>query len=425
MLLTRTRKTETLPFQPPFFYGWIIVVVGALSVFFSGPGQTYSVSVFLDSYIAEYGWSRSFVSSMYSIGTLGAGFALLIVGRQVDRRGHRFMMPVIAGLLALALVWMSVVISPWMLVFGFFLIRLLGQGSMTLLGSTLVPQWFERKRARAMSLMSVGGVLGAALLPPFNTWMIQNFGWRFGWRFWAVALVVVMVPAAIYLVRNRPESVGSVPDGVPKAGDHSADTYIAARSWTLNQAKRTRSFWLFLFCMFVPSMVNTGITFHIVSILGEKGISPTQSAFVLGLMAMVALPTTFFAGWVLDRFPVHKVVAIASFLQVLTMIWLLYIQAYGMAVAFGVVRGFIQGFESMNVNVFWPNYFGRKHLGSIRGFAMIFMVVGSAFGPLPFGVAFDLFGSYSQILWFMMLFPAASIWAASQAVPPKWEDYRR
>lgn len=48
-----------LPFQSPFFYGWIIVGLSALTFFFSGPGQTYSVSVFIDSYIAEFSWSRS------------------------------------------------------------------------------------------------------------------------------------------------------------------------------------------------------------------------------------------------------------------------------------------------------------------------------------------------------------------------------
>ncbi len=423
--MTHKRKTETLPLQPPFFYGWIIVVIGALSVFFSGPGQTYSVSVFIDSYIAEFGWSRSFVSSMYSVGTLAAGFALFVVGRQVDRRGHRFMIPVVATIFGLALLWMSVVVSPWMLIVGFFLIRLLGQGSMTLLGSTLVPQWFERKRARAMSLMSIGGVLGAASLPPLNTWLIQEYGWRMGWQFWALALIVVMAPAAAYFVRNRPESVGSLPDGIKVGAGSGEDTYIAARSWTLHQAKRTRAFWLFLFCMFVPSMVNTGITFHMVSILGEHGITPAQSAFVLGLIAMTALPSTFLAGWVLDRYPVHRVVAIANIAQVFVMLLLLYIQSYGMAIVFGGLRGIIQGFESMNVNVLWPNYFGRQYLGSIRGFAMIFMVVGSAFGPLPFGFAFDVFGSYSQVLWLMMLFPAAAIWAGAQAVPPRWEDYRR
>ena len=38
--------SDSLPMKTPMFYGWIIVILGGLGIFFSGPGQTYSVSVF-------------------------------------------------------------------------------------------------------------------------------------------------------------------------------------------------------------------------------------------------------------------------------------------------------------------------------------------------------------------------------------------
>ncbi|ENH95815.1 MFS-type transporter [Gracilibacillus halophilus YIM-C55.5] len=71
-----------------FYYGWFIVFIGALGVFFSGPGQTYSNSMFVDEYIKEFDWSRSEVSSLYSIATLVAGFIMMGVGRFIDRFGN-------------------------------------------------------------------------------------------------------------------------------------------------------------------------------------------------------------------------------------------------------------------------------------------------------------------------------------------------
>ncbi|MDP3385728.1 MAG: hypothetical protein Q8S24_00735 [Eubacteriales bacterium] len=70
------------------FYGWIIVAVGALSLFFSGPGQTYSISIFIDYYIRKFDWSRTAISSFYSIATLISGFSLPFVGRIIDSIGH-------------------------------------------------------------------------------------------------------------------------------------------------------------------------------------------------------------------------------------------------------------------------------------------------------------------------------------------------
>src|SRR5690554_1879951 len=116
---------QRVPVNTSFFYGWVMVFMSGLAIFFSGPGQTYSVSVFIDSYIADFGWSRSFVSSLYSTGTLLAGFMLYLVGRQVDRRGHQTMMPIISLALAAACLWMSFVFTPLMLFVGFFAIRLL------------------------------------------------------------------------------------------------------------------------------------------------------------------------------------------------------------------------------------------------------------------------------------------------------------
>ncbi|SIS84573.1 MFS transporter [Salimicrobium salexigens] len=80
------------PIHTKFYYGWAIVFVAALSVFFSGPGQTYSNSIFIDYYIEDFGFSRSTVSGLYSAATLVAGITLFTVGRMVDRFGQRVMM---------------------------------------------------------------------------------------------------------------------------------------------------------------------------------------------------------------------------------------------------------------------------------------------------------------------------------------------
>ena len=237
-----------LPFHTRFFYGWVIVVVSALTMFFSGPGQTYSVSTFIDGYISDFGWSRSVVSGMYSVGTLVAGLGMGVMGNLFDRRGHRLMTTVVVVLLSLACVWMSLVSSVPMLLAGFLLIRLLGQGSMSLSSSTMAPQWFIAKKGQALSLVSLGGVVSSAVLPPLNTWIIQNYGWQMGWRFWAVLLCLVMAPIAYFLIRDRPEDVGLWPDDIqPVETTENAEADLFDEiSWTVREAVGTRSFWFLL-----------------------------------------------------------------------------------------------------------------------------------------------------------------------------------
>ena len=71
----------------PEFSGWLMPAIASLAVFMSGPAQTYGVSVFVDPMLQEMGWSRSFISLAYSVGTLVSAGALLVVGRQIDRSG--------------------------------------------------------------------------------------------------------------------------------------------------------------------------------------------------------------------------------------------------------------------------------------------------------------------------------------------------
>jgi MFS family permease len=420
------QKILQKPIETPFYYGWVIVLMGALGVFFSGPGQTYSNAVFIDYYLAEFGWNRSTISSIYSVATLVAGLLMMVVGRYIDKYGQRVAMVVVASALALACFWNSIVMNPAMLFIGFFLIRLFGQGSMTLVPNTLIPQWFIEKRGRAFSMMAIGGFLSSALFPIMNLWMIEQWGWQQTWRIWGLLLLVIFVPLAYFFVRNKPEDIGLLPDNkIVKRRNKTEENEVAAVeevSWTLAQAKKTKTFWLLLYCVSIPAMVNTGITFHLMSIFTENQLTPVLAATVLSLMAIVGFPITVLSGFLLDKIQANYMLVVTFVGQILFLVLLLVTKSPLLAIAFGIFWGIVGGVERIALNVIWPNFFGRTYIGSIKGLAMAVMVIGSAFGPLPFGVAYDFFGGYEEILMIMMIFPALAAVAALLAKKPVLEQ---
>lgn len=411
------------PIKTSFFYGWVIVALGGVGLFFSGPGQTYSISVFIDFYIRDFGWSRSLVSGIYSGATLLAGLLLFLVGRSIDSFGQRKMSVIIGGLLGLACLFSSVVLNPFMLFISFFMLRLFGQGSMTLLPNTLIPQWFILKRGRALSFMAIGGFLSAAILPPLNAWLITSFNWRITWLVWSLLLLLVFVPLAYKFIRNKPEDIGLDPDNQGNMQTKSKfgnETTIAEQDWTLQEAVRTKAFWLVLLCVGIPSMVNTGLTFHLVSILGENGLKTTTAALILSIMAFIGFPVTLVSGFILEKIKVHYILALVFFGEIVFLLLIFLTKSLFFAIVFGVVWGIVGGFERIALSIVWPNYFGRKYLGSIKGVAMTSTVIGSAFGPLPFGIAYDYYGGYTEILFFMLIFPCLGIIAALFSPPPKY-----
>ena len=404
-----------------FHYGWVIIAIAALSQFFSGPGQTYSNSIFIDYYIEDFGWSRSTVSGIYSAATLTAGFLLFFVGRLIDRNGSRKMAVAVSIALAVACFFNSFVTSLVMLFIGFFFIRLLGQGSMALISSSLIPQWFVKKRGRAISIAAIGGLVSSAAFPLLNVWLIESFGWRSSWLILGIIIIVCFTPLALFLIQNSPEEMGLLPDNGASLKAGPEKKLIEEVSWSVKEASKTRAFWLLLLCAAIPGIVNTGLTFHLVSIFSEKSLSLETAAGILSLTALIGLPVTFITGILLEKVKVQYMLTLVFAGELLSLFLLQKADFLAAAMVFGLVWGVSMGIERIVMAVVWPNYFGRKHIGSISGISMAMVVTGSALGPLPLGIAFDLFGGYTEILWALMIFPIFGIVAALLADPPKKE----
>lgn len=411
--------------KSPFYYGWIIVAIAALTKFFSGPGQTYSISVFINSYIDTFGWSRSLVSSIYSIATLIAGLILPIVGRRIDRGGHRKTLVIISILLGITCLWMSFVSNPVMLFIGFVFLRLFGQGSMSLIPSTLVCQWFIKRRGFALSIMTLGGVISSAALPIINNYLINNTNMKFTWIVWTLALIGIMMPISWIFVHNRPEDLNLLPDGKIENDDSKPTVSTnnfkikSEYNWTVKEAMRTRAFWLMLFCMFIPSMINTGLTFHMVSIIQDKGFSTTFAASILGITALIQLPLNFLSGFLVDKIKVHYIKAVNYLVLAMSMLVMAFSTSSNVLIMYSILSAIFGAFDSVSNEVLWPNYFGRKYLGSIRSMSMTATVIGSALGPMPFGYAYDIFGGYKEIILIMIIAPIFASIASLISPKPK------
>ena len=420
-------KKNSRESKSTIFYGWIIVFICALGCFFSGPGQTFSISMFVDSFISDFGMTRSLISTYYSVSTLLSGILVIIVSRQIDYFGHRKAITIISLIFGGVCLFMSFITGPFMLFIGFFLLRLLGQSSMTIGPSTLVPHWFETKRGKALGVMSVGEIVAAFAFPIMNIWLISSFGWRSAWRFWAINIWFVMVPLAWFFIRNRPKDIGllsdgKIPDPVSDCKSSTGKTeHVAKNSSSMSpkQAAKTLTFWILLLSAFMFTMITTGIIFHIVSIFSSRGLSAHIAALVLSINAIVSFPSVLFAGFVSDRIKMHYVVVAMHILYFFTLIFLLKTQNLQQAIVFGLLSGIVSGFFRLIVNMAWPKYFGLRYLSSIRGIVQVCMVIGSALGPFIFAFAYDFSQGYEKVLWIMICFSAITAIATGFISPIK------
>ena len=385
----------------PIFYGWIILLVGTLGLIMTAPGQTYAVSIFIEHFINDLGISRSLVSTLYTIGTLVGSFALPLVGQQIDRRGPRLMMSVVVLLFGLACVYMGIVQNAIMLGLGFMAIRMLGQGSLGLISQNVINQWWVRRRG---TMIGISGLLvslvGMGAIPNLINWLIPIYGWRTTYALLGVLLLFVMLPLAVAFVRNQPEQYGLQPDGMmtPLTSSSSASVEPAEENWTLPEAMRTPIFWVFMLGLSSIAMLVTGLFFHMVSIFNDNGLSATVAASVFVPIAATTAVVNLGSGILVDRVPIRLLMAIALFLQATTLIMAQFLQSVQIAFLYGVMLGIMLGLMGTINGVSWAKYYGRRHLGSITGVTSTVLIAGSALGPMPFGIARDMLGSYNLTL---------------------------
>ena len=391
-----------------------------MAMFTSGPGQTYAVSLFVNPMIEDLGWSRTTVSGLYTAGSLTAAATMFLVGRLLDRYGARVMLPVVVVLFGFALVFMGHASQQWHLYAGFASIRALGQGSLTLMPTTLIALWFVRLRGRVMALNSLGAVASQAAFPPLIHLLISAFGWRSAWV--ALALIVwglLLIPAVL-LIRRGPESVGLLPDGADAPSERQV-TLPREReiNFTLPEALKTRTFWLLILAGSSQALIGTALVFHHVSVMDSRGLDAVVAASALSVIAPGALSGIFLAGFLCDRFPNRFVLVGGQLILVFAMLLTLVMAHPWQALVYGGSLGLGGGILMTTAAVIWPNYYGREHLGAIRGVVTSGMVASAALGPLPFGFLFDVSNSYTWAVLIFLTLPIACAIAAFMATAPR------
>lgn len=440
--------SERFPWNPkrfPFFYGWIVVVVGSIGIIMSIPGQTMGVSVFTEPLLEALGVNRLQLSLAYMIGTMASGFLMRRGGKALDKWGARKTACFASIGLGFCILFLSILdqLATWsqlgqvgamvLAVIGFFGIRFTGQGMLTMVSRAMISKWFERRRGLIMSCSGVVVSFCFAVAPRGLGGLIDEFGWRMAW--WALAALALffMAPLAWLSFRDNPEECGLRMDGEApdvesqaiseenqktsttatveadsseKKEDSTLATAVSLnkaepakavtrkeirfpvrREYEASEAIRTLAFWVFNFMVALYGLIATAYTFHIEAVGLELGLDRSQALGIFFPIAVVTVGFNFLAGWLSDQFRLKWLGLQMGIFMLLGMVGMMLMPSPWAWWIWVIGFGATQGYYGTLVGVTWPRLFGRKHLGEISGINMSTMVFSSALGPILFSVS--------------------------------------
>ena len=404
----------------PFYYGWVMLPIAILAQAATSPGQTFGVSIFNPALRESLQLSHAQLSGAYMFGTLLAAFPQPFIGAQMDRFGIRRIMTFAAIFLGLACIFISQVQSLWMLFLAFFTLRLFGQGAMSLLASNIPAMWFHQRLGQVSGLTNIGFSASTAILPPLILGLIGRYGWRWAYALLGIAVWAIMLPILGPLFRNRPEEIGQTLDGLPaESSPARTQTQSPEGSFDLKMAQRTHAYWIMLILTALWSMIATAIFFNIVPLFTHQGLTAAQAAGTYTVLAITTAITQLAAGLLADKVRLNWLVSLGVSFMIAALLVLVNLQTAWMGSLYALLLGFTQGLLGIVGGTLWARYYGRVHLGKIRGSVFTAGVAGSASGPFIMGALFDHFGNYTLSLWIFIALLVPMVIAALWATPPK------
>ncbi len=395
------------------FYGWYIVAgLATISMVSVGMGGM-NLGLFVRPLHDELGISQQYIGWSQTARLIGFSLSSWFIGRMLDRYGARIPMAVSSIIMLMIMAGLSMLQTGWQLVALVFLSGMIGLegGGGNLYQSVPLSRWFIRKRGRAMSISFFGTTLGLLIFTPLIQATILYIDWRFAWRVIGCGSCLVIFIIAIAVIRKEPASMGLYPDGLipdeagtgKKTEENETNNESDECSWTREQALRSFAFWGLILIMGLRMLATSTLNVFRIPYYIESGFSPMLVSFAISVEAIVSAIIAVLTGMAMDHFPARHVVASSLVACILVFVVTIHVRTEFDIFLATSLYGVAASSFMVSTNTLWPNYFGSKNIGSIRGFAIPFTTIFGSLGAPVTGRIKDLTGSYISV-WVVSIF---------------------
>jgi MFS family permease len=399
-LSAEQRRPAASPLALPFYYGWVNLLVAALAMVGTLPGRTQGLGLITEPLLKDLQIDRVMFARINLWATLIGALFCIGVGRLIDRFGSRTVLTFVTVTLAGVVLLMSRSRTVFVMAILITLTRGLGQSALSVVSITMVGKWFVRRINLAMGVYTVVLSVGFMLAFPVIGAMVVKSGWRTAWGAVGIALLFGLAPIGWWLVRSSPESCALQPDGEVSEGQVTNE---AREGFTLWQALRTPSFWVFGISSAVYGLIASGIALFNESILAERGFDASTYHRSLVIVALTALVGNFLGGWLTSRWSMNRLLTLAMLLLAGSLLALPHVRTQVQVAAYAIVMGLAGGFVIVIFFAFWSRAYGRAHLGKIQGAAQALTVIASAIGPLLLAECVSRTASYAMMFYLLTM----------------------
>ncbi|MBT3362363.1 MAG: MFS transporter [Chloroflexi bacterium] len=415
--------------EKKIFYGWWVLAASFVIVFIYSAVGYYAFQFIWEEIRADYDWSMGTLTASFTIVYATLALSSPITGRIIGHYGPRKTIAGGAFIVGLGLCMLSQTTSLWYFWLCHILIGMGMAASGFMPTSIAISNWFSKRRGFVLGLTMTGiGVGGFIIGPLLQNVLLPKLGWSDTYYILAATIWIVVIPLALLVMRDKPQDMGLFPDGVATAEEvilpkSSATGHV---SWTRPMALKTVAFWIIAIAFCLQSFGNTGTvqnqTRHLKTVFAEGSFVWKQLGTIVGTVAIGSTAGKLFFGWLADKIgpQITSMACIAcSLVAVTLLINITETSSTSIIWVYSIFMGLSMGGWASNTPMLISNYFGLKHYGAIYGAANLFIMMGTAFGPLIAGFIYDAVDTYRPVHIYALILSTIALTAIAFLRAPK------
>lgn len=404
------------------FYGWF-VLAGIIPVtLVVGGSFINSFGVLLPVLTEEFNWTRAEVSMALSLGIAAFGLPSMFFGIAVNKLGARFTIGLGNLLVAVGMAALYFINGLWQLYLIYIVIGFTAGFGGYVSSTTLLNNWFIKKRAMAMSIFTATAGAGGLILPPVSTFLVKSYGWREAWLILAVFCAVSTVISWL-LIRNKPEDKGQLPEGysaLPLSGEKESALADSGRpDWKISDLFKVRVTYLILAFVVANAIIMGSINAHQIAYVQDIGFSAMTGAATMSVFSILQLIGSLSFGTLALKINIRHLAAAGLICEIIGIIIMLTTRSASMLFVYSGFIGFGVGAVFTAMPSFIGAYYPRDHYARITGFILPFHVVSQAVIAWAVGKSFDITESYSLAFMILGILAVIGSFCAFIARPPK------
>lgn len=381
-----------------WYYGWNIVIAATIITLIT-VGMRMGIGPFFLPMIDDLGMTRTALSFIIAVGMIVYGLGMPLVGYLERFVGTRYVLLIGVGIVVISCIWMVNARGTVSLLLSFGVLFSLGLSFTSNVALTpILSRWFTRQRGRALFYLSTGSMAGIAIMTPLFTMLIQAVGWQNTILVFAGIFILLVVPTAIWVIREHPP-LGSDEVIKPTTEQHNKVTQASSEPetpaiLTFKQAIKTWPFWQICLGLFTCGYSMTLIGTHGVPMLIDHGFSATVAAFAIGLIGLIAIPSTIILGSFADRISYHRMLATIYFVRGLGILALVLVASQTQLYTVTLIAGTVwAGSIALSAAIISKAY-GTHLVGVLYGWTFFSHQIGAMISSLLGGLGYDLLGTH-------------------------------